>query len=151
MRSSIKTDMIVRWKVRLPILLALYDLALFCGALLFHHRSRVPPLFFILGQIPVLLPSYLLIPRTASLIQLMTGFYPGNATQKFIFWIVPLIIWVTYGFIAGTLFDRHFARLRQSGGSGTMILCKVCGAKQQMDRDTKYCDQCGKSLETRKV
>jgi hypothetical protein len=99
-----------KWSFKLPILLGIYDLLLFALiARLPGSPRETPPLFFIIGQSPVIPPVYLLMPPIAHLAQRLTGTNPGGPADTVVFVGLPLACWISYGIIIGAIIDRMIA------------------------------------------
>jgi len=92
-----------RWAVKLPLLLVIYHFALIWGLSFVKQNPRAePPMFFILGELPIMVPTYILGSHIANVFHSMFGFSPDVAIG-----LVPAIFWIAYGLFFGSLMDKH--------------------------------------------
>jgi len=99
-----------KWSVRMPIIFAAYHLLLCAVSSKLPPGPRgVPSLVFIAGELPVMPPVVLIMPRVANFIQSATGSYPRGIAEGLLFVGVPLVCWIVYGIVIGVILDRWIA------------------------------------------
>jgi hypothetical protein len=92
-----------RWAVKLPLLLAIYHFVLiWCLSFVKQNPRAEPPIFFMLGELPIMVPTYLLGSHIANVIHFIFG-----VSAEVAIGLVPAIFWITYGLFFGNLMDKH--------------------------------------------
>ena len=139
-----------RWIIWVPAALAVYHIVLISTAQMTsytQYASKLPPWYFSIGEFPVLFPVLLLMLPAVRLSQFLGAPASGGTESVVIFWILPLLIWASYGALIGLAIDRKLLKRREAiARTENSVACPSCGTVQEIDPGSAHCDQCGSKL-----